>query len=97
MPHPLVPTASNASRMVAVADAFKARLRNGMLDTPRAVRLARPLIAQEIQPAAPPAVAAGQRPRGPSLAEASSPVRPLGRKPPRSPTWALAVRNQEEL
>jgi hypothetical protein len=89
MPHPLIPTASTARRMDAVMAVFKGRLRNGALDTPRAARFGRPLIAQAIRPAARPAIAAGQWSRGPSIAEATSPVRPPGRKPPRSPTRAL--------
>jgi hypothetical protein len=89
MPQLLIPTDSTTRRMDAVMAVFRARLRNGALDAPRAARVGRPLIAQAIRPAARPAIAAGQWSRGPSIAEATSPVRPIGRKPPRSPTRAL--------
>jgi hypothetical protein len=95
MPHPLIPTASTARRMDAVMAVFKGRLRNGALDTPRAARFGRPLIAQAIRPAARPAIAARQRPRT-RHRRSHFPVRPPGRKPSRSPARALAIRNQED-
>ena len=96
MPHLLLTTDSTARRMQAVTAAFRARLRSSPLDAPRAARAGRPLIAQAIRPADRPAILAGRRPRGPSVGETTSPVRPPGRTPPRSPTRALAIRNQED-
>jgi hypothetical protein len=76
MPKLLSSTASTARRMEAVAAAFTARLRTVALDTPRAARVGRPLIAQETRPAAGPPRARRSPPdsgRGPSIAEATSP------------------------
>ncbi len=78
MPQLLIPTAATTRRIDAVVAVFRTRLRNGALDTPHAARVGRPLIAQEIRPAACRAIAAEQRPRT-SIAEATFPVRPPGR------------------
>ncbi len=101
MPHLLTPAASTARRMDAVIAAFRARLRDGALDTPRAPtgarprrvaafiganqatgRVARPLIVPTSGPAPRLAKTAEQRPRAAWMAQATSPVRPSGRKPP---------------
>jgi hypothetical protein len=99
MPKLLSSTASTARRMEAVVAVFRVRLRNSALDMTRAARVGRPLIAQEACVAArPPRArrsAARQRLRDPPL------PKPLPRavtrpQPSRSPTRALAIRNQED-
>jgi hypothetical protein len=96
MPKLLSSTASTARRMEAVMAVFRARLRNSVLDMPRAARVGRPLIAQEIRLAARPPrdrrqTAAADPPSPEPLPRAAT--RP---QPSRSPTRALAIRNQED-
>jgi len=108
MPQLLVRTDLTPRRMDAVLAAFRARLRVGALDPPRApttaqlrcvaafiganqttVRVGGSLIAQAIRPIARQAIAAGQRPRGPSIAEASFPGAAARPQSSRSPARAL--------
>jgi hypothetical protein len=76
LPKLLSSTASTVRRMKAVIAVARGRLRNSALDTPRAARVGRPLIAHEARVAARPPRARRSPPasgRGPSIAEATSP------------------------